>query len=343
MMRIRVAMVAALFVLIGCQTSQEDERAHLLITGSSTVYPFSKAVADRFHAANANVPRIIVQSTGTSDGIAQFCGGMGGTFPDIVNASRRVRASELRTCAANGVDQVSELQIGIDGIVLAQSPAGHEMALSARHIYMALAATPFGQPQTRRNWREVDPSLPDKLIEVHGPPADGTRESFIELIMLPGCETDPAMRALRDQDAARFRQVCGAIRTDGVYVEAGEDDERTAVTLVVSPRTIGIFGWNYLERQGERLRAIPIQGVAPNAASIASGEYVAARPLYLYVKAGRADTVQGLREYLAEYARAIAPGGYLAQLGLIPAPDAIRSRTVQTAGSLAPISSSALR
>lgn len=339
-----IALAAALLAMAGCETASEEQRRNILAAGSSTVFPFTKAVAQRFRQAHGDFAEPTVQATGTGQGFEQFCGGLGGPHPDLVGASRRMHSAELRRCQQNGVQRVTELQIGLDGLVFVQSPSSPPIQLTRRQIYEALAASPYGQPQTRRTWREIDPALPDAPIEVYGPPEnDGTRDSLVEMIMIPGCETNPEMRALRRSDENRFNQVCGGIRSDAAYQAAGEDDERTAMRLIVNPRAIGIFGWSYLERQGERLRGVPIDGTAPSADAIASRRYLAARPLFIYVKGEQAEAVPGLREFLAEYARAVAPGGYLQQAGLIPAPDPVRERMAAAAQALTPIRASALR
>lgn len=347
-MRMHVLPALALLlvpVLVACsQTSQVEERSHILAAGSSTVFPFTKAVADRFHAANGQFAAPIVQATGTGAGFTAFCAGVGGNNPDIVDASRRIHPDELAQCNAHGVTGITELQIGMDGVAFVQSPAAPPIRLTRRQIYEALAANPYGQPNTSRKWREIDPSLPDIPILIYGPPpGDGTRDSFVEMIMLPGCETNAEMGRMKAQDEAQFNRICGTIRTDGPYVATGEDDQRTAVQLIVNPGGIGIFGWSYLESEGDRLRGIAIEGVAPSAETIASGSYAGARPLYVYVKADQADHVPGLRLFLAEYVRAIAPGGYLAQHGLIPAPDPVRAQTAQAAASLPRLSPANLR
>lgn len=337
-------LAAPLLAACGGTTAQVAERTHILVSGSSTVYPFTKAVAERFHAANAQFPAPIVESTGTSAGFAAFCAGVGGRNPDIVNASRRIRADELASCRSHGVANVTELQIGMDGVAFVQSPAAPPIRLTRREVYEALAANPYGRPNTKRKWREVNPALPDIPILVYGPPeGDGTRDSFVEMVMIPGCESNAEMRALRASDEARFDRICTAIRADGAYAASGEDDERTATQLIVNPGAIGIFGYSYLAGEGERLRGITLDGVAPSAETITSGRYGAARPLFVYVKADQADRVAGLRPFLAEYARAIGAGGYLAQHGLVPAPDAVQAQTALAASSLTPLEPGALR
>lgn len=332
------------FLLVACNRSaQVEERTHILAAGSSTVYPFTSAVAEHFHAANGQFPAPVIQATGTGPGFSAFCAGVGGRNPDVVNASRRIRPAEMQQCRAHGVANITELQIGMDGVVVVQSPAAPPIRLTRRQIYEALAANPYGQPNTSRKWREIDPSLPDIPILVYGPPAgDGTRDSFVEMVMVPGCESNAEMRRLRGEDEARFNQICTTIRSDGAYGASGEDDQRTVMQLIVNPGAIGIFGYSYLEHEGDRLRGVALDGVMPSAETIASGRYEGARPLFVYVKADQADRVPGLRQFLAEYARAIGPGGYLAQQGLIPAPDAVRTQTAQAASSLTPLNPGSL-
>jgi phosphate transport system substrate-binding protein len=334
---------ALLLAACGGSAPEAAPRTNILVAGSSTVYPFTKAVAERFHAANARLPAPDVQSTGTGAGLEAFCAGNGGASPDIVGASRRISRAELQRCRANGITNVTELQIGIDGVVIVNSPAGPPVALSRREIYEAIAATPYGQPNRRTRWNQVNPSLPDIPILVYGPPErDGTRDSLVETILVPGCETNAEMRRLKESDARRHNQICTTIRNDGVYVASGEDDEHTATMLIVNPGGLGIFGYSYLEQRGERLRGIAIDGVAPSAATIAAGTYPASRPLYLYVKSALVPQMQGLRGFLDSYLQAVAPGGYLAQAGFVPAPEEVRTRTAEAARTLPPLNVSAL-
>jgi phosphate transport system substrate-binding protein len=338
------ALLSAALLAACNQSTQLAERSHILVSGSSTVYPFTRAVAERFHAANGQFPAPIVESTGTGAGFRLFCAGVGGRNPDMVNASRRIRPDEMAQCRAHGIANITELQIGMDGIALVQSPVAPPIRLSRREVYEALAATPYGQPNSKRRWREINPALPDIPILVYGPPeGDGTRDSFVEMIMIPGCESNAEMRRLRAADERRFHQVCGTIRRDGAFAASGEDDQRTATQLIVNPGAIGVFGYSYLEGEGDRLRGIPLDGVAPSGEAIVSGRYAGARPLFVYVKADQADRVGGLRQFLAEYARAIAPGSYLARQGLIPAPEAVRTQTAQAAASLTPLNAGSLR
>ncbi|MDQ4087209.1 MAG: substrate-binding domain-containing protein [Pseudomonadota bacterium] len=318
-------------------------RQQIRIVGSSTVYPFTRAVAERFGQASGTSP--IVESTGTGGGINDFCSGVGANHPDIVNASRRMKASELETCNRNGVTRVIEIPVGIDGLTLiesAQRPTGFQ--LTTRDVYAALAANPFGRAQRAQTWRDVNPSLPAVPIRVYGPPpTSGTRDSFAELILEKGCATDPAMEQLKEQDSDRHKQVCTQLREDGAYVEAGEDDNLLVQRVSDNQGWIGVLGYSFLQANQQRLRGIPIGGVAPTAATISDLSYPGARQLYIYVKGEHLDVIPGLREFLAEYARGWAPGGYLSQQGMIPSSAEVMARAAAQIRNPRPLTAADLR
>ena len=325
------AMLIAALTLAGCggggsDGGQNAGRQQIRIVGSSTVYPFTRAVAERFGQANRAYGAPIVESTGTGGGINDFCRGVGANHPDIVNASRRMKASELEACAGNGVRQVIEVPIGIDGLTLIESTARPtNFRLTARDVYAALAANPFGRPQAARTWRDVNPALPAVPIRVYGPPpTSGTRDSFAELILEKGCNTDPAMQQLKERDSDRHKATCTRIREDGPYIEAGEDDNLLIQRVSENEGAIGVLGYSFLQANQERVRGIPIGGILPSAATISDLSYPGARQLYIYVKGEHMDVIPGIREFLAEYARGWGQGGYLTQAGMIPsAPDVL--------------------
>jgi phosphate transport system substrate-binding protein len=235
---------------------------------------------------------------------------------------------------------VVEVKVGIDGVVLAQGKGGTPINVRLRDVYAALAAEPFGKPQTARTWRDVNPELPAIRIEVIGPPpTSGTRDAFNELYMVAGCNTDPAMQALKETDEARHREVCNRIREDGAYVEAGENDNLIVQKLGSNPAAIGVLGFSFLERNLDTLRDVAIDGVPATYETISTFKYPAARPLYIYVKAQHVKAIRGLREFLDEYTsdRAWAPGGYLQRRGLVPAPEEVRSYNRERAQALTPI------
>ena len=327
-----ISMMAAALALAGCGQGatgggEGGSRGQIRIVGSSTVYPFTVAVAERFAQAGT-FPPPIVESTGTGGGMQLFCGGVGTQHPDISNASRRIKAGEIETCNRNGVNQIIEFPVGIDGLALiesSQQPTGFQ--LTVRDIYAALAANPFGQPQRARTWRDVNPSLPAIPIRVYGPPpTSGTRDSFVELMLERGCDTDPAMAALKESDADRHRTLCTQIREDGAFIEAGENDNLLMQRVATNPGSIGVLGYSFLQENRDRVRGIAIGGIEPTDATIQDGTYPGARQMFVYLKGEHLNAVRGLREFLQEYLTASAPGGYLSQHGLIPSPPALRQR-----------------
>jgi phosphate transport system substrate-binding protein len=325
-------------ILAACSHNSQSavERSNIYASGSSTVFPFTKAVAEQFQAAHPNLPAPAVEEVGTGAGIQKFCGGVGNEFPDIVDASRRMRPEEIAECKAHGVADIAELQIGMDGLAFIQSPGAPKVSLTPKQIYAALAAEPFGEEQKAKKWKDVDPSLPDIPILVYGPPpGDGTHDTLNELFLVPACEADPKVTALKG-DKARFDEVCTRLRGDGGYVNAGENDEKTTISMIVNPGAIGILGYSYLEQNSSKLRAIPISGTLPSAQTVESGKYVGSRPLFIYVKRSSVQRIPGMKDFIAAYAAAIAPGGYLAQRGLIPANEDIRGQTQQLASALPP-------
>jgi phosphate transport system substrate-binding protein len=339
------------FALAGCgeqggSGGASAGRQQIRIVGSSTVYPFARLVAERFGPTNGSYGAPIVESTGTGSGISQFCSGVGADKPDIVNASRRMKASELELCTRNGVTQVIEVPIGIDGLTLIES-AGRptNFRLTARDVYAALAANPFGRPQQARNWRDVNPQLPNVPIRVYGPPpTSGTRDSFSELIMEKGCNEDPAMQQLKTQDSERHKTVCTQIReNDGAWVDAGEDDNLLVQRVSENQGWLGVLGFSFLQANQERVRGVPMAGVAPTAASITDLSYPGARQLYVYVKGEHLNVIPGIREFLAEFQRGGAPGGYLSQAGMIPSASAAQAQAAQAIQNPRPLTAADLR
>ena len=270
----------------------------------------------------------MIESTGTGAGMKLFCAGIGAGHPDIEDASRRMHASEYRTCAANGARDVMEIQIGIDGIAFAESNAGPTMMLTPADVYRALAATPGGKPNTSRTWADVNPALPAAPIKVFGPPAtSGTRDALAELILTRGCEmVVPGAKRLAATDPDAHATLCTRIREDGAYVDAGENDNLIVQKLAADPTAIGVFGYSYLEENAGTVRGVHINGVAPTYATIASGEYPGSRPLYLYVKKAHLDAVPGLRAFLKLYVANWSKDGPLVRRGLIASPPAVQAR-----------------
>ena len=306
-------------------------RDHITVVGSSTVFPFTTLVAERLVNGTPGMKAPAIEATGTGGGMKLFCAGVGAAYPDIEDASRRIKASEYKTCVGNGVSKIIEVQIGLDGIAFAEAKTGPKLQLTAVDLYSALAAAPKGRPNTARTWKDVNAALPAIPIQVYGPPStSGTRDAFAELVLARGCETvRPEMAAVKEKDAAAFAKGCTAIREDGAYIDAGENDNLIVQKLQSNPNAIGIFGYSYLERNTDKLNGVPLNGVEPTYETIARGAYPGSRPLYLYVKAAHLSAIKGLREFLALYATSWEPGGPLAAKGLIAAPEDVRKRNAE--------------
>ena len=323
-----------------------EARTQMRAVGSSTVYPFAKQVAERVARANPRLGSPIIESTGTGAGIKLFCAGVGERFPDVANASRRMKASEAKTCAANGVTKITEIQVGIDGIALSTSKRTPIQGLSTRDVYLALAKTPFGKPNKAKTWKDVNGKLPALPIRVYGPPpTSGTRDAFGELVMTAGCDSNPGMAAVKKANEAKYKAICTGMREDGAFIEAGENDNLIVQKLEANPGTVGIFGYSYLEENANLLKGIAINGVAPTYDTISSFKYPGARPLYVYVKNAHVGAIPSIKAFVAEFTKesAFGPKGYLRQAGLIAAPNQIRARSQQAARSLAPLNFAGLK
>lgn len=295
------------------------------VVGSSTVYPFSTVVAERFGRMTTN-PTPVIESTGTGGGMKLFCSGVGSDTPDISNASRRIKDSEIENCLNNGVEEVVEVKIGYDGIVLANSIRADHYDLTQRDIFLALAKnipTEDGTlvENTYETWQEVNPALPAIKIEVLGPPpTSGTRDAFSELVLEKGCKTFPWLKALKDTDKPRFKAICHGLREDGVYIEAGENDNLIVQKLNANPTSLGIFGFSFLDQNSDKVQASYINGHEATFDNIASGDYPISRSLYFYVKKAHLDDVPGLADFVKLFMdeRAIGEDGFLTERGLIP-------------------------
>ncbi len=313
------AMAAAALALAGCggDVSRDSIRA----VGSSTVYPFAKQIAESYSLSNPEFKSPLIESTGTGGGIQLFCAGVGAETPDMVNASRRMKPTEFDKCATNGVTEIIELQVGLDGIAFASAQGGISLDLSPRKVYEALAARPYGGEQTNETWADVDPALPDLPILVYGPPStSGTRDALKELVLEAGCDTNPAMKELKARDEDEHQKVCTEVRSDGAYVDQGEQDNLIVQKIESNPRSVGVFGFSYLDENKDKVQGLPMNGVAPTYDNIASFAYPGARPLYVYVKKAHMRAIPGLDAYLQEWVKNWKAGGPLAKIGLVASP-----------------------
>lgn len=323
--------------------SANAQRDHISIVGSSTVYPFSTVVAERFgKSTKFATPK--VESTGSGGGLKLFCSGVGSATPDITNASRAIKSSEIKLCAKNGIKDIIEVTVGYDGIVLANTTAAKQFSLSRREIFLALAKNipnPDGSKTLVDNpyktWNEINSTLPATKIEVLGPPpTSGTRDAFAELALEGGCKTFPFIKAIKKQDKKKYKAICHAVREDGAYVEAGENDNLIVQKLVANPTALGVFGYSFLEQNSDKVQGSIIDGELPTFDAIAEGDYPVSRSLFFYVKKAHIGVIPGIEEYLAEFTSEKAMGeyGYLAEKGMIPMTDEERTKVLSTVKNL---------
>ena len=305
-------------------------RNQISVVGSSTVYPFSTVVAENFgRDTGMKTPKI--ESTGSGGGMKLLCAGLGVNHPDITNSSRRIKKSELEKCSKAGIEVV-EIKVGYDGIVIANSKKGEKFNLSKRDIFLALAKdVPEGNaeggkliPNPNKTWKEVNSNLPDIKIEVLGPPpTSGTRDAFNELAIEGGCKTFPNLKAIKKEDKKKYKAICRAVREDGVYIEAGENDNLIVQKLAENKNALGVFGFSFLAENEDKIQGSNIDGNEPTFENIASKTYAVSRPLYFYIKTAHVDVIPGIREFVEAYTSddAFGPDGYLSERGLIPMPD----------------------
>jgi len=337
-----VAAGAVSLALIGA-TSAMAARDYISIVGSSTVYPFATVVAEQFGKSGSfKTPKI--ESTGSGGGFKLFCAGVGVSHPDITNASRAVKSSELKKCAENGVKDIVEVKIGYDGIVLANSKKADQMKLSRKDIFMALAkqvpdpknpALLIDNPYM--TWKDVNSSLPATKIEVLGPPpTSGTRDAFVELAMEGGAKKFESLAEMRKADKKAFAKVAHTLREDGAYIEAGENDNLIVQKLQANPAALGIFGYSFLDQNADVVQGSIVDGELPTFENIADGKYPVSRPLFFYVKKAHVEVIPGMKGYLAEFTsdKAWGEDGYLADKGMIPMPAAERKMFAENVKNL---------
>jgi phosphate transport system substrate-binding protein len=327
----------------GSDGSGGSAAGQIKVVGSSTVYPFTTAVAEEFQRANPG-NSVIVESTGTGAGIKLFCGGVGDKFPDIVNASRPLKASEYADCAKDGAKNVIEVPIGIDGLTLIEGKDGPGLNLTVADIYKALAAKPFGKDQTAQTWKDVNPALPAIKIKVLGPPpTSGTRDSLADLILTKGCESDPAMKELKKSDEKKQKDICTKVREDGAFVEAGENDNLLVQKVSADPGTLGVLGFSFLEENADKVKAVQLAGVAPTVETIADLSYPGSRKLYIYLKGEHMAAKPKMKDFVAAYAKQWGTGGALQKRGLVPFGGADAQAAAAQAEALTPLDPATLK
>ncbi|MDA0218935.1 MAG: substrate-binding domain-containing protein [Proteobacteria bacterium] len=311
---------AAMALVVGAAQARDQ----IQIVGSSTVFPYTQAVAENF-ANMTGMASPVVESTGTGGGMQIFCEGVGEGAADITGASRAMKASEYELCQANGVTSITEVLIGYDGLSFASSRNGTQMDVTKAQLFQALANEVEVDGEIVENpytmWNEIDPSLPAIAIQVFGPPpTSGTRDAWVELVMEEGCEEFPAIEAL---DKDRKKEVCQRMRSDGPFIEAGENDNLIVQRLESDSTAYGIFGYSFLYENSDKLVGSMVGGVSPSFETIADGSYAISRPLYFYIKNAHRGVIPGLDEFVAEYVSeaAMSSDGYLNERGLVALAD----------------------
>ena len=345
--------ITAMALAVLTTAAPAQARENIQVVGSSTVYPFATVVAEKF-GKSTEFRTPIIEATGSGGGIKLFCAGVGKAHPDFTNASRRMKKSEFVKCVENGVTDIVEIKIGYDGIVLANSRSAPPISLTRKEIFLALAKAvpdPDGgeggapAPNPYATWAEIAPRLPAVKIEVLGPPpTSGTRDAFVELAMEGGCEKIPQIAAIKETDKAAYKTACHHIREDGAFIEAGENDNLIVQKLRNNPNAFGIFGFSFLDQNGDVVQGAKVDEVAPEFENIADGSYPISRPLYLYAKSAHIGLTPGMAEFMAELTDEDTWGdeGYLTDRGLIPMPEAERARFRDATVNRTPLSQSAL-
>ena len=313
MIKLKTIFITAVAVMISSQAIARDQ---IKIVGSSTVYPYTTVVAERF-GKQGKFKTPVVESTGTGGGFKSFCGGVGVQHPDMTGASRAIKKDEVELCIKNGVTEIIELPIGNDGLTFAHSIKGKDVNFTKAQLWKAIAhdvvidgklvKNPY------KNWNEIDKSLPAIKIEILvAPPTSGTRDAWDELVMAKGC--DPEFMKVAD------KKNCTKYREDAAVIEAGENDTLIVQKLGSSPNAFGYFGYSYLVANKDKIKAAKIDGIAPTIEGIQKYTYPVARPLFLYAKKAHATVIPGFKEFLTEYTGKTAVGatGYLFKVGLVP-------------------------
>ena len=321
-----LVIILSIALIPSLQAKAEEQ---IRIVGSSTVFPFSTAVAEEF-GRKTKYKTPIVESTGSGGGMKLFCAGNGKQHPDITNASRRIKSKEFKKCSDAGI-KIIEIKVGYDGIVLANSKKSNIVKLSTRDIYMALAekvpANEDGselQDNPYQTWKDVNPKLPNVKIEVLGPPpTSGTRDAFVELAMDAGAKTFPALKELRGSSKAgknKFKRIARTIREDGAFIEAGENDNLIIQKLDQNPNALGIFGFSFLDQNTDKIQGSIVNDAEPTFDNILIGDYPISRSLFFYVKKNHIRMKPSITQFVKEFTSLSAMGedGYLVEKGLIP-------------------------
>ena len=326
-----VAAAALTLAVAPSSATAQSGRDQIWASGSSTVFPFASRVAENYaRKTGKKAPK--VESVGAGGGIKAFCGGMGAAFPDIANASRPMKKSEFDACAAKGVKDIIAIRVGYDGIVVATDKDGPDYNFKIEHLYLALANNSLQGSRLVKNpymtWDQIGPGLPGNRIVVYGPPpSSGTRDAFVELAIEAGARRFPVLDSIRSDNEGTFKAKIDPLRTDGSWIDAGENDNAIVQTLTKTPGSLGVFGYSFLEENGDKVKGSSVNGIKPTPGAIADGSYPLSRTLYIYVKKGMLGVTPGLKDFVDEWVSdaATGKGGYLQQRGLIPLPAGVHA------------------
>ena len=303
-------------------------RDSLLVVGSSTVFPFATVVAESLGKSGHKTP--VIESTGTGGGMKLFCNGVGKKHPDATNASRAIKKSEIEKCKKNGVTPI-EVHVGYDGIVLANSKKSKSMTISRKELYKAVAKEVWNGEKFIKNpyvnWSDINKSLPNRKIVIMGPPpTSGTRDAFVELVLHKACKK----MGIKKKGPTGYKTRCSAVREDGGYIEAGENDNLIVQKLNSNPDRFGIFGFSFLDENTNLVQGVVINGKEPTFEGIADGSYPISRALYFYVKKEHLNYYP-IKAYVDHFmSNSMAgPEGRLIDKGLIPLQPKERAATLK--------------
>lgn len=335
-----------LISILALAATAAQARDAINIVGSSTVYPFATIVAERF-GKTTKFPTPKIESTGSGGGLKLFCAGIGVGHPDIANSSRAIKKAEVDKCASNGVNEIVEVKIGYDGIVIANAKGSDKFDITLRELYLALAKdvpNPDGThtfvPNPYYNWSEINPALPNVSITVLGPPpTSGTRDAFNELGIEGGAKTYDWVKAIKKEDKKRYKTLTRTVREDGVYVEAGENDNLIVQKIRADHNILGVFGFSFLDQNRDVVQGAFIDGVPPEFETVSDNSYPLSRLLFFYVKKAHIGAIPGIQEYTSSFVskQAIGEEGYLTDRGLIPLPEDEYNTVVETIRNMTPM------
>lgn len=327
--------IALSALAISALTLSLSARDQIKIVGSSTVYPFSSAVAEELGAITS-FPTPVVESTGSGGGMKLFCAGNGMNTPDITNASRRMKTKEFKLCVKNGVTDITEAVIGFDGIAFAQAKSNTPFSVTKKQLLLAVAAevpSKDGKSLVKNpytNWNQIDSSLPTREIIIYGPPkSSGTRDAFEDMILKGQTKKMAVYTSLYKANKVKNKayKKYKKIRTDGVYVPSGENDNLIVTKLNKNKAAFGIFGYSFLVENDDKVQGSKVNGVIPTPKTISSGKYPISRSLFFYTKNSHASKVPAMAEYVKMFMSEdmIGSDGILGEIGLISLPDSRRT------------------